>query len=142
MPAPAPSSSSARRLSRAFEDVAAIKRTVAQSVYERNVFDWVSGGPSWFARLVDTADDILNEPGPAKRVIDFTPAGEASASIGRLPARQIGFLANVDGRESDALVFAFAHQYQWQYAFIALVSERPRQCAAELGWVQSHLSFE
>ena len=124
------------------EDVAAIERTVTQNVYERNVFNWVSGGPSWFARLVDTADDILNEPGPAKRLIDFKPAGEASASIGRLPARQIGFSANVDGRESDGLMYVFAHQYQWQYAFIALVGEPPRQCAAELGWIQSHLSFE
>jgi len=124
------------------DDVAAIRRTVTQNVYKRNLFDWVSGGPSWFARLVDAADDILNQPGPATRVIDFTPAGEASASIGRLPARQIGFSANVDGRESDALVYTFAHQYQWQYAYIGLVGEPRRQCAAELGWIQSHLSFE
>ena len=106
------------------------------------MFDWVTAGPSWFARLVDAADEMLNEPGPAKRIIDFKPTGEASAGIGRLPARQIGFLANVDGRESDALVYAFAHQYQWRYTFIGVVGEPPRQCAAELGWIQSHLSFD
>jgi hypothetical protein len=124
------------------EDVAAIKRTVAQNIYHRNVFLWVSGGPSWFAQLVDAADDILNDPGPATRIIDFKPVAEAAASIGRLAARTIGFSANVDARESDALVYAFVHQYQWQYTVITVVGEPPRQCAAELDWIQSRLSLE
>jgi hypothetical protein len=124
------------------EDVASIKHTVSQNVYERHILDWVSSGPAWFGLLVNTADEILNQPGPAKRTIDFKQTNDSVVHLGTLPARMVGFSANVDGRESDFVFFAFARQYQQQLAMIAGVGEPPRQCLVEVMWIQSRLSFD
>jgi hypothetical protein len=123
-------------------DAAAIKRTVAQNVYQRNIFNWVTGGDSWFTMLVKTADELLNRPGPSTRMIDFKPTVEESFMMGGLPGRMVGFSADVDGRETDGLLYSFAHHNQWQYTLIGAVGAPPRQCFLEISWIQSHLSFK
>ena len=125
------------------EDAASLKRAVAQNVYERNVFNWVtSSREDRFKQLVNAADEMLNRPAAARRMIGFTPVADSATPLGDQRARGIGFTADLNGRESDALVYVIAHKGRWQYTLIAAIGEPPRLCSAEITWIQEHLSLE
>lgn len=121
----------------------AVKRAVAQNVYKRNVFNWfTSTREDRFKQLVNTADEMLNRPSAARRTIGFTPVADAATPLGTQPARGVGFAANLNGRETDALLYVLAHKGRWQYTLIAAIGEPPRLCAAEISWIQERLSLE
>jgi len=125
------------------EDAATLKRTVDQNVYERNVFNWfTTSRESRFSLLVNTADEMLNQPGPSRRTIAFTRATESTVLMGHLPARHVAFSVNLNGRETAVLSYVVAHKNQWQYARIGVLGEPPRLCTLELVWIDGHLSFE
>jgi hypothetical protein len=125
------------------EDAASVKRAVAQNVYERNVFNWfTSTREDRFKQLVNSADEMLNRPSATRRTIDFTPVADAATTLGGQPARGVGFAANLNGRETDALVCVLTHKGRWQYTLIAAIGEPPRLCSAEITWIQEHVSLE
>jgi hypothetical protein len=125
------------------EDAAALKQTIAQNSYERNLFKWfTTSRDARFQQFVNTADEMLNRPGPATRMIGFTRTSESAVSLGHQPARLMVFAATLNGRETDVLTYAVSHQWQWQYALIGLIDEPPRACTLELGWIEGRLSFE
>jgi len=125
------------------EDARTIKRTVAQNVYERNVFDWfhVFSGER-FGLLVDAADEMLRSPEAAKRTMSFRLVTDAATRIGGQPARALAFAANLNGRERAGLSYVVAHKDRWQYVLIGTVGEPPRLCTTEITWIQEHLSFD
>jgi hypothetical protein len=125
------------------EDAATLRQTVDQNVYERNIFNWVTNGyEDRFKLLVNAADEILNQPGPSRRMIAFTRAKEQSAQLSRQPARQLLLTTNSNGREKGVLSYIVAHKNQWQYALIEIVGEPPRLCGLEIAWIRVQLSFE
>jgi len=70
------------------EDAAALKQTVGQNNYERSILNFFTiGRGERFQQFVNTADEMLNRPGPSTRPIAFTRTSESTVSIGHQPAR-------------------------------------------------------